>query len=149
MFTATWMGHYIPLTWLSLGLNYALGGMQPWGYHLGNLLLHAANTTLFFFLAHRLLTVVRASVPEERGADRASRPGDVTVTLGAAAAALLWALHPLRVESVAWVTERRDVLCGFCCRTFGASPARARSPAAASRRLSPRSRPRSARRPSR
>jgi len=31
MFTATWMGHYIPVTWLSLGLNYALGGMEPWG----------------------------------------------------------------------------------------------------------------------
>jgi len=120
MFTATWMGHYIPLTWLSLGLNYALGGMEPWGYHLGNLLLHAANTALLFFVARRLLAVAaispgpHANAPGEGKADRAHQEeGGVAVAWGAAAAALLWALHPLRVESVAWVTERRDVLCGF------------------------------------
>ena len=38
MWTGTLMGHYIPLTWMSLGLNYTLGGMNPWGYHLGNVL---------------------------------------------------------------------------------------------------------------
>jgi Flp pilus assembly protein TadD len=120
MFTATWMGHYIPVTWLSLGLNHALGGMEPWGYHLGNLLLHAANTALFFFVARRLLAVTATSPasqgsPEsEGGDDRTGRPErGVAISLGAAAAALLWALHPLRVESVAWITERRDVLCGF------------------------------------
>jgi Flp pilus assembly protein TadD len=100
MFTATWMGHYIPITWLTFGLNHALGGMNPWGYHLGNLLFHAANAALVFFVAHRLLAVAR---PE----------GGATVGLAAATAALLWALHPLRVESVAWITERRDLLCGF------------------------------------
>ena len=47
MFTTTLMGHWIPLTWLTLGVNYALGGMEPWGYHLGNLLLHAANALVF------------------------------------------------------------------------------------------------------
>ena len=107
MFTSTWMGHYIPLTWLSLGLNYALGGMEPWGYHLGNLLIHAANTALLFFVARRLLAVAGED-------DRMhQQEGGAAIPLGAAVAALLWALHPLRVESVAWVTERRDVLCGF------------------------------------
>jgi Tfp pilus assembly protein PilF len=120
MFTATWMGHYIPLTWLSLGLNYALGGMEPWGYHLGNLLLHAANTALLFFVARRLLAVAAISPAPHgntQGEGRYDRThqqdGGVAVAWGAAVAALLWALHPLRVESVAWVTERRDVLCGF------------------------------------
>ena len=56
MVTSTLMGHYIPLTWLSLGVNYALGGMDPWGYHLGNLLLHGANAGLFYLVARRLLT---------------------------------------------------------------------------------------------
>jgi Flp pilus assembly protein TadD len=111
MFTATWMGHYIPLTWLSLGFNYALGGMEPWGYHLGNLLIHAANATLLFFVARRLLAMAATS-PGPHGSPQAEEGGSV-IALGAAAAALLWALHPLRVESVAWVTERRDVLCGF------------------------------------
>lgn len=100
MFTATQMGHYIPLTWLSLGLNYVLGGMDPWGYHLGNLILHAANAALLYLVARRLLTAAAIShAPSIAG--------------GAVVAALLWALHPLRVESVAWATERRDVLCGF------------------------------------
>jgi Flp pilus assembly protein TadD len=114
MFTATWMGHYIPLTWLSLGFNYVLGGMAPWGYHVGNLLIHAANAALVFFVARRLLTAATVSaVSGERGHARAGAAGDVPVALGAAAAALLWAVHPLRVESVAWITERRDVLSGF------------------------------------
>lgn len=105
MFTATQMGHYIPLTWLTLGLNYALGGMDPWGYHLGNLLLHGANAALVFLVARRLLAAA--------GAPRGEEPAGWPVVWGAAGAALLWALHPLRVESVAWITERRDVLCGF------------------------------------
>jgi Flp pilus assembly protein TadD len=114
MFTATWMGHYIPLTWLTLGLNYELGGMAPWGYHLGNLLIHAANAALVFLVARRLLTVVAVpAVPGESRHAGLARADDVAVALGAAAAALLWAVHPLRVESVAWITERRDVLCGF------------------------------------
>ena len=113
MFTATWMGHYIPLTWLTFGLNHSLGGMEPWGYHLGNLLLHAANTALLFFVARRLLAVA-ATAQNEGGDDRTHPPErGAAVSLGAAGAALLWALHPLRVESVAWITERRDVLCGF------------------------------------
>jgi Flp pilus assembly protein TadD len=120
MFTATWMGHYIPLTWLSFGLNHALGGMEPWGYHLGNLLLHAANTTLLFFVARRLLAVAAIAPashgnPErESGSDRTRWPeAGVTISLAATTATLLWALHPLRVESVAWITERRDLLSGF------------------------------------
>jgi len=117
MVTATWMGHYIPLTWLTLGLNYTLGGMTPWGYHLGNVLIHALNAGLLFFVARRLLNVAAvpapAGAPGEAGHGTSAGAGTLAVSLGATAAALLWAVHPLRVESVAWITERRDVLCGF------------------------------------
>jgi Flp pilus assembly protein TadD len=114
MFTATWMGHYIPLTWLTLGLNYALGGMAPWGYHLGNCLIHAANAALVFLVARRLLTAATLPLSNAAGEAAHARPTSATAAaLGGAAAALLWAVHPLRVESVAWITERRDVLCGF------------------------------------
>jgi tetratricopeptide (TPR) repeat protein len=102
MFTTTLMGHWIPLTWLTLGANYVLGGMAPWGYHLGNLLLHAANALVFYAVARRLLA---AGTGEELA--------QTAVTWGAAAAAAVFAIHPLRVESVAWVTERRDVLSGL------------------------------------
>lgn len=100
MFSTTLGGHYIPMTWLSFGLDYVLWGMHPAGYHATSTVLHTANAVLFYFVARRLL---RSSVE----ADGRS------LTLGAAAAALLFSLHPLRVESVAWATERRDVLMGL------------------------------------
>src|SRR6266852_6909284 len=106
MFTTTLLGHWIPLTWLTLGVNYALGGMNPWGYILGNLLLHAANAVCFYFVARRLLA----------SASRETSPSVVEsgpACAGAAFAALIFAVHPLRVESVAWITERRDVLSGL------------------------------------
>ena len=97
MFTTTHQGHWIPLSWLTLAVNYALGGMDPWGYHLVNLLIHAANAVLFYFVARRLISLARQGY------------GEPALSAGAAFAALLFAVHPLRVESVVWVTERRDV----------------------------------------
>jgi Flp pilus assembly protein TadD len=101
MFTTTLLAVYTPLAWLSLGANYVVGGMDPWGYHLVNIVLHAGNAALLFLLGRRLLA---ASLP---------RAGEIAVLAGAAVAALVFGVHPLRVESVAWVTERRDVLCGW------------------------------------
>ncbi|HLY10158.1 MAG TPA: tetratricopeptide repeat protein [Planctomycetota bacterium] len=92
--------HYIPLTWLTFGADYLLWGMDPRGYHATNLALHALNAALVFVLAESLLRRARPESP----------PGSVRPA--AAAAALLFALHPLRAESVAWITERRDVLSG-------------------------------------
>ncbi len=99
MFTTFHMGHYQPLSWLTLGLDYVLWGMNPAGYHATSLLLHIANTLLCFLFFRSLLRRVRG---DEAGLD-----------LAAGAGALLYGLHPLRVESVVWVTERRDVLCAF------------------------------------
>ncbi len=48
------LGHYIPLTWLTLGLDFVLWGMNPAGYHLTNLLLHCANAIVFYFVGRRL-----------------------------------------------------------------------------------------------
>ncbi|HUM18502.1 MAG TPA: tetratricopeptide repeat protein [Candidatus Nitrosotalea sp.] len=100
------MGHYIPLTWLTFSLNYATGAMNPWGYHALNLVLHGANAALFYLIARRLVAAARAG-------GRQDGYQDAITEWGAAAAALVFALHPLRVESVAWITERRDVLSGF------------------------------------
>ena len=104
MWTNHLTGHYIPITWMSLGLDYALWGMDPAGYHLTNLTLHAVNAVLFYFL---MLLLLRMGKP---GSDGEENGG---LFLGAMFAALFFALHPLRVESVGWVTERRDVLSGF------------------------------------
>src|SRR5438067_8922974 len=57
MWTTFHMGHYIPLTWMTLGLDYLLWGMNPLGYHLTSLLLHAANAVVFYFVVVRILTL--------------------------------------------------------------------------------------------
>jgi protein O-mannosyl-transferase len=104
MWTTFHMGHYVPLSWMTLGLDYKLWGMDARGYHFTNVLFHSANALLLFFIGLRLL---RACMP----ARTAGSPG--TTIFAAAFGVLIFAVHPLRVESVAWVTERRDVLSGF------------------------------------
>jgi protein O-mannosyl-transferase len=96
MWTTFHLGHYVPLSWMTLGLDYELWGMNPTGYHATSILLHAANAVVFYHLARRLLAL--ADAPSAR------------IDTAAAIAALLFAVHPLRVESVVWITERRDVL---------------------------------------
>jgi hypothetical protein len=101
MLTSVHGGHWIPATWGTLGLDHVVWGMDPFGYHLTNVLLHATNALIAFLVAQCLL---RAAMPEAPG---------VALQAGAAAAALMFGLHPLRVESVAWISERRDVLSGL------------------------------------
>jgi len=100
MFSNVTMGHWIPLTWLTFGLDYVLWEMRPFGYHLTSLVIFAANVPAFYFVARRLLA-------------RATSFGESALRLSAATATLVFALHPLRAESVAWATERRDVLSGL------------------------------------
>ncbi|MBL0350372.1 MAG: tetratricopeptide repeat protein [Elusimicrobia bacterium] len=100
--TTYYSGLYMPLTWMSFGLDKALWGLVPFGFHLTNWVLHAVNAVLFFSLSLALFRHDPESVPPSpRGA------------VAAALAALLFSIHPLRVESVAWITERKDVLGGF------------------------------------
>jgi tetratricopeptide (TPR) repeat protein len=90
-FTTPGPPYWHPMTWLSLQLDYQLYGLHPGGYHLTNVLLHAANTVVLFWALCSMTRAVWRS----------------------AFAASLFALHPLHVESVAWVTERKDVLSTF------------------------------------
>lgn len=108
MFTTTLGGHYIPLTWLTLGLNYRLGGMNPWGYHFAAIVLHSVNAVLFYLVARLLLRRALAT-PGDGDGEEHEPPG---LTAGAAMAALVFALHPQRVESVAWVTDRGTLVSG-------------------------------------
>lgn len=88
---------YKPLSWLAWALVHEGFGLNPFGYHLANVLLHCANTVLLFFLLRRLL---------KYGLRTAEFGMESTLWLDACAAigTLLWAAHPLRVEPVAWVT---------------------------------------------
>lgn len=102
MFTTGHAGHYQPLTWISLALDHAAAGLEPGRYHLVNVALHALVAVAFWFTAVRLLALGRG--------DRAVDGDGGRLACAALAATLFFALHPLRVESVAWITERRDVL---------------------------------------
>lgn len=84
-------GNWHPLTWLSLMLDRQLYGMYAGGYHLTNLLIHMANTMLLFVVLRRMTNTLWRS----------------------ALVAFLFAAHPLHVESVVWVSERKDLLCAF------------------------------------
>lgn len=85
-------GNYHPLTMLSLAINYAMSGLDAWSYHLFNLAFHLINSFLVFRLA--LLLGNRNSI--------------IAFTT-----AILFAIHPMHVESVAWISERKDVLYGL------------------------------------
>ena len=90
-FTTERAAYWHPLTWMSHLCDCQLYGLEPAGHHLTSLLLHAANSVLLFLLLRRLT-----------GAPCAS-----------AFVAAIFALHPLRVESVVWLSERKDVLSTF------------------------------------
>ena len=96
MFTVPAAKLYVPLTWLSFAVDYQIWGRNPLGYHLTNLLLHLANTLLVFALVSALLR------------DRSAHGKTV-----AAVTAALFGVHPLHVESIAWATERKDLLFAF------------------------------------
>lgn len=102
MFTTSFGGHYQPLSWLSFAVDtFMWGGVSPLGFHLTNVVLHLLTATALLGVA---LLLIRVAVPGGSASGR---------LLGATVASVLFAVHPLRVESVAWATERRDVLSGF------------------------------------
>jgi len=110
-FTEFHNNYWAPLTWLSLAVDYAVWGLNPIGYHLTNNLLHALNAGMFFLLSFNLLTGYLTVRPSEDG--KPSLLNSQNALYCSLFAALFFGLHPLRVESVAWATERKDVLSIF------------------------------------
>ncbi len=104
MFTTFYDANYHPLAWLTLGFDFTLWGMNPYGYHLTNLMFHVLNSILFFFLIVAFLK----RIPNTGSDIKKSGIG-----ISAGAGALFFALHPLRVESVSWISTRGDLLCAF------------------------------------
>lgn len=99
--------YWQPLTWLSHAIDYRLFGLSASGHHLVSILLHGVNAFLAFLLIYNLVGRVQPDLV-----------GRNAFLLICAWAALLFAVHPLRVESVVWAAERKDLLCALF--TFGA-----------------------------
>ncbi len=87
-FTTTYANFWHPVTWVSMLLDYELFELEPWGHHLSALVYHIVNTLLLFAVLNRMTRAPWAS----------------------ALVAALFALHPLHVESVAWASQRKDLL---------------------------------------
>src|SRR5512144_2468518 len=122
-----------PLTWISLAADYALWGPNPLGYHLTNIILHAFNTLAVVLLVIKLLQTAKE---RQTGPDLPSFPGERTILLAAGVTGLLFGLHPLHVESVAWAAERKDLLCALfflLCITSYAKYGESRQPTAGGR----------------
>jgi hypothetical protein len=99
-----------PLTWMSHAADYALWGLNPLGHHLTNNILHAANTFLTVILVARLFEVLKTrTAPNEWPSFLTDR----AILIAAGTTGLLFGIHPLHVESVAWVAERKDLLCAL------------------------------------
>jgi len=103
-FTHSFYSSYTPLAFVTHATDYWFWGNDPRGHHLTSILLHCANAVWVFVLGRLLLSLMQKKTGPEREWSR---------TLAAAIAALLFALHPLRVESIASVADRKDLLCAF------------------------------------
>ena len=97
-----------PLTWISHALDYAVWGLNPLGHHLTNILFHAVNAFLVVLLMSSVLKTRKGPAMSSEA------PGfltERTMLIAAGVTGLLFGLHPVHVESVAWVSERKDLLC--------------------------------------
>lgn len=113
MFTSFHSGHYQPIAWLTLAWDAVWGdallgidatwgsGLNPRAYHLSSNLFHAVNAALVYLIALRLISWAWFGHGMQRG---------WMIQSCACTAALLWSVHPMRVENVAWITERRDLV---------------------------------------
>jgi hypothetical protein len=90
-FTTTYAQYWQPVTWLSLMFDYQLYGLNAGGYYVTNIILHILSALLLFWLFNRMTGAIWKS----------------------AFVAAIFAIHPLQVETVAWIAKRRDILCIF------------------------------------
>jgi Tfp pilus assembly protein PilF len=116
-FTTTQASNWHPITWLSHMLDYQWFGLNASGHHWVNLGFHIANTLLLFLVLNRMMRL-RPEASSPQAGLRSNKSIDATTPQAgtvwcSALVAALFALHPMRVESVAWISERKDVLSGF------------------------------------
>lgn len=99
-----------PLTWVSHAIDYALWGLNPTGHHFSSIILHSMNTFLVALLIFTMLNNLKSYKAESVVQQKSQYNFALTTSLIAAA---LFGIHPIHVESVAWISERKDVLCAF------------------------------------
>lgn len=109
MFSTFHMQNWHPLTWFSHAVDYGIWGLNPIGHHLTSIIFHVLNTFLVVILIIRLLNNRFVKLLSPLSGNQYYQ----TTLITAALTGILFGLHPIHVESVAWVSERKDVLCAF------------------------------------
>lgn len=99
-FTDYYMGNYHPLAMISLALDYKIGGGETWAYHTTNILIHLVSTALLFWFIFVLISHIER---KQQGSKSWALP--VAIITSA-----LFGVHTIHLESVAWISERKDVL---------------------------------------
>lgn len=96
-----------PVTWVSHAIDYAIWGLKPYGHHLTNILLHGVNTGVVVLLTYRLILIADRKITEP---DAPPHESARSALIASGIAGLLFGIHPQHVESVVWITERKDLL---------------------------------------
>lgn len=104
---------YIPATMLSHMIDFQVWEFNASGHHLTSIVVHAFNAFWVFVLTLQLLMIAKSGLHVRGFRELLVRESDMELVLASAFTALLYALHPLRVESVAWISDRKDLLCAF------------------------------------
>jgi protein O-mannosyl-transferase len=102
IFTTTFGGNYLPLTWLSFIMDYHVWGLESYGYRLVNIIVHGINSILLMLVTSSFLRLIYRTSANH-----------ILIIFSSVVGVLIYALHPLRIESVVWITERKDVLSAF------------------------------------
>jgi tetratricopeptide (TPR) repeat protein len=100
---------WTPVRWISHAIDYKIWGLNPLGHHLTNIILHSLNTFLIVILFFKLMLYTRPKDSPEKGDKKFVN----SIVFAGLVTGILWGVHPIHVESVAWVTERKDVLYAF------------------------------------
>lgn len=108
-FFSFYSSNWHPITWLSHGIDWAIWGANPLGHHLVNVIIHSMNTSIVTILSFYLFDCAfKLKNQSEVGVER-----NKTFLLAACVTGILFGIHPIHVESVAWASERKDLLCAL------------------------------------
>lgn len=104
------VSNWHPLAWVSHAIDYWAWGLNPLGHHLSSIVIHAINTFVVVLLVFKLLDLLPKPLHRNNEAKSLS---DREIFITAVTTGLLFGLHPIHVESVAWISERKDLLCAL------------------------------------
>jgi tetratricopeptide (TPR) repeat protein len=112
MFTTFHAANWHPLTWFSHAIDYAIWGLNPMGHHLTSIIFHGLNTFLVVVIVMFLVNFAQKDNFTSTISGN-NKNISIIILIAGAITGLLFGIHPLHVESVAWVSERKDVLYAF------------------------------------